>query len=1468
MIILPGMLSSARAAVLKSVQYGTVTLPADQSSVTDALSPSVVMPKSFLVFSISEDGNSDRPDEGQVSGQITATDTVTFERNASTGAPAITIKWYVAEFISGVSVQRGNLQMPDTGVPSLTTVALSPGVDATKSFPIISHHISGSAYDGNDFVRAKIINNGADLELWAHFGATPMIVQWQVVQYTDADVQTGDITFLDTDSSKTADLSADPIDPDKSWLIYTFKQDAAGVTIGEKLIRGVITDGSTLTFDRDLTGASDVELTWYLVEFTDATTVQHNTEDFTTAETQQDVTITSVDLDRSIAAGGYYMRGGKSPYNLGHIPGTGWFTLDLTSGTNLRITRGTTGPTTPATADVGWFVVQFSTNNDNFDDPGTDYTLDDNMVSWWYLDESSGTRYDGSSNNNDLTDNNTVTAYSTTNQSVKEGAAAASFDRTNSETLTITDASQTGLDITGNLTLVAWIRLASVAADRGIIAKTDGTSDKAYYLYLNAGPPAALRAKVSNDGSSQVTVQGGTTLVTNTWYHVALVYNGTDLRLYLNGSLDENGALNPLSYSSGINNSSTAFAIGSQSNLGEYFDGQIDEVAVFDRDLSADEIQEIYEKGLNGVTRMRPDAAQPPVPYFGRSIGEDTTGPVDSPSDTVTLNQGSRRATFSSASLPTNIGEGDVLTIGGSTTYYIASRESATEVIVQEANISGSDHSAATYTITRAYSGADQTPFQNGTDGWEDERQGNLVTDDAIQRGIVYKDSDGVFAFTASATIDGSTTDSSHFMWLTAHASARHSGTAGSGVAADGSNTTAGIGVSDDYSRVEWLELKQFGGANGRPSVQAQDATNVLFSKLIIHSYDTGGFAAYGIKGSDNSGFIARNCIVYNGSSSGIRSNGTNSTGTIENCTIFNITGNGVGEDNGTYTVRNTVSMNNSGVDFNISTGTQEYNISSDGTATGTGSMANRTATANSNPGAGDWVVFTNITAGSEDFHLQSSSENDALNNADNLSGSFTDDIDNHTRPSGTNPWDIGADELMAGSLKKIYYSVGTSAADLKSGSPTMTIANGTATFSEGQPDNIGVGDVITYDTSDTVYISGRTSSTVYSVQTVTGNTPADVIDATVNSIKRSFNSLTNAITNSSGASYLNTSDLVSGNYQLNWPCYKDAVMDDLPVINASDYITGADNYIRIYTPVDTSEVGTSQRHDGTAGTGFVLQYTPDPNELKLFEIHEEYVRIEGIELDGSQTQPSGVYGFYVKDVSATSDVRFDKVIVHDLTKDNDVDSQFLAAGIYFSDGSGRVTNSIVYDITNNNANASASATAIRTGLSSDTVYLYNNTVYNVVNNGSSAAVYGIYAQGGTVTATNNYAGGTSCGSCGANNYDYSGTITANYNISEDDTADDNGGAGNLIGKVPANQFVDPTPAVGEPNLHLKAGADCINAGDDLTSTFSDDIDADTRPTGVNTWDVGADERPTRLPLTILTRVPGPRTTPRGCSLT
>jgi len=716
---------------------------------------------------------------------------------------------------------------------------------------------------------------------------------------------------------------------------------------------------------------------------------------------------------------------------------------DDLSGTFTDDVDGETRPTGANTWDVG------ADESDGASDPD-DFTQDANIVSWWYLDESSGTRYDGSgTSNNDLTDNNTVTSYSTTNLSVKEGAAAASFAGGSSESLSGTD--NASLSVTGNLTLVAWIRPTSVSGDNGIMGKSDGASDRSYYFYINEGN---LYAKISPSGGGAAQPLGATTLSTNTWYHAALVYNGTDLRLYLDGVLDSNGASNPLTYSSGIFDSSTAFSIGSRGTTADYFDGQIDEAAVFNRALSADEIQSIYENGLNGVTRMQPDAAQPPVPYFGRSIGENT-GTVYG-TGTVTLNQGSRRASFSGATLPTNIGEGDVLTIGGSTVYHIASRESASEVIVQEANISGGDHSGAGYTVTRAYSGSDHTPFNS----WDADRNGDLVTDDSIQRGICYKDSDGTFIFSDTFDIDdgddtGTYKDSSHFMWITAHSTARHNGIAGSGVAIDGSGIVTQLNfnrIFDEYTRFEWLEVTNYDGTalvNRQPILVADTsrADNTLIANIILYNYtsENKGINIY----SDTT---VRNCIIHDGDT-GIRTNDATAVATVENCTIFGLTGDGIRSDKGTFVIKNTISVGNTRWDFDIDVTDAEIDISYFGynmyTAANITGFDPASYDGNNQTPPGTWeALFVDSTSPGINLHLESSGHN-ALNNADDLSTLFTFDIDDETRPTGAGTWDIGADEYTGA---------------VSNSPPTITVND-----PDGTSDTVTVGDnySIDYDLAD-----------------------------------------------------------------------------------------------------------------------------------------------------------------------------------------------------------------------------------------------------------------------------------------------------------------------------------------------------------------------------------------------------------------
>jgi hypothetical protein len=339
---------------INSVQTGTTTIPVASQSATVNIT-AVDRTKAFLVFGVSE--NSDVPTDAQISGQITANNQLTFSRFNATPATAVTIKWYVAEFTSGVTVQRGSANLADQTQISATIES----VDTTKSFPLISYRIDGSILAGDDFVKAKILD-ATTLELRVQEAAATAgaIAEWQVVEFTGSSVLSGDTTIAAGNTSEVYTRPSGSWDLSRSWLIYTYSVGSGDLAdIGQKLVRGRFTANNQLTFDRDHdngTNTEAVNITWYVVEFTDGTNVQSGNKSFGTGDTSLAQAINNVDTARAIASGGFFGRGGQSSYASADNPGVGWFALDLTSSTNLQITRGLMGS---STADVGWFVLEF-----------------------------------------------------------------------------------------------------------------------------------------------------------------------------------------------------------------------------------------------------------------------------------------------------------------------------------------------------------------------------------------------------------------------------------------------------------------------------------------------------------------------------------------------------------------------------------------------------------------------------------------------------------------------------------------------------------------------------------------------------------------------------------------------------------------------------------------------------------------------------------------------------------------------------------------------------------------------------------------------------------------------------------------------------------------------------------------------------------------------------------------------------
>ena len=86
--------------------------------------------------------------------------------------------------------------------------------------------------------------------------------------------------------------------------------------------------------------------------------------------------------------------------------------------------------------------------------------------------------------------------------------------------------------------------------------------------------------------SQPLDARGVASLPLNTWTHLAATYDGTTLRLYVNGvQVGSRAVASPLLTSTGV------LRIGGNSVWGEFFAGRIDEVRLYNRALAAAEIQ-------------------------------------------------------------------------------------------------------------------------------------------------------------------------------------------------------------------------------------------------------------------------------------------------------------------------------------------------------------------------------------------------------------------------------------------------------------------------------------------------------------------------------------------------------------------------------------------------------------------------------------------------------------------------------------------------------------------------------------------------------------------------------------------------------------------------------------------------------------------------------------------------------------
>lgn len=209
------------------------------------------------------------------------------------------------------------------------------------------------------------------------------------------------------------------------------------------------------------------------------------------------------------------------------------------------------------------------------------------LVGFWRLDEvSGGTAMDSSlSGLNGTLVNGPIWAPAHVNHGI-------SFDGINDQ-VSVADAPS--LRLTTGFTVSFWTRKHAENSLYTLYVGKGGPNSRNFTVWDVAGPSGRIMLQFQDTSGASRALLSSQDLVVNRWYHVACTWDGAIGRIYLDGILDATGAM-PGTPATSVDPLYFGYA-GYHGRLA----GMLDEVAVYNRALSASEIVALLNGRLPGV---------------------------------------------------------------------------------------------------------------------------------------------------------------------------------------------------------------------------------------------------------------------------------------------------------------------------------------------------------------------------------------------------------------------------------------------------------------------------------------------------------------------------------------------------------------------------------------------------------------------------------------------------------------------------------------------------------------------------------------------------------------------------------------------------------------------------------------------------------------------------------------------------
>lgn len=240
---------------------------------------------------------------------------------------------------------------------------------------------------------------------------------------------------------------------------------------------------------------------------------------------------------------------------------------------------------------------------------GTDWTADSSIRAL-YSFESGGIALDSTANNNDLTCNNDPTCPDADTTNYKELVQAASFTAAGTDKMYHITQPNMSANMIGNgagtssATVAGWVRVTTLSTSDYLWSLYgDSPLTNVFSLYQSDASGTLTFALEGSTGST--TLSPTTTLSASTYYFVGIVYDSTNVYVYIRQ--DGGGSSEWVSSSASLGDiaditSSGVLAIGARTSdaAGNAFYGQLDGVAIFERAFNQTELDSVFSNGWDG----------------------------------------------------------------------------------------------------------------------------------------------------------------------------------------------------------------------------------------------------------------------------------------------------------------------------------------------------------------------------------------------------------------------------------------------------------------------------------------------------------------------------------------------------------------------------------------------------------------------------------------------------------------------------------------------------------------------------------------------------------------------------------------------------------------------------------------------------------------------------------------------------